>query len=276
MITFEKKKRVQEGNIHVYLRGNNRNTVFYDDIERIVFIMKLNQYAIHFSVIIFAFVLMDNHVHLQIKTNRLSEFMKAFLQSYVIWYNKKNGTSGNLFSSPFGSASKGSKSWHIDRILYILQNPVKHGACQHPSQYKWSSYHFQFRQKNPLRNFIKIDPSFINSEFTSKEILDSTILKKTLSLSEFKEDFNNSKACVPDEEISKQLISKISGISIYQLKKEEMRNLINFLYFSANATIRQISSLTHENYNYVSKVLKGRTNNAEISAEGVDLRRRST
>lgn len=248
----------------MYLRGNNRNTVFYDDTERIIFIMKLNQYAIHFSVIIFAFVLMDNHVHLHIKTSRLSEFMKAFLQSYVRWYNKKNGTSGNLFSSPFGSASKGSKSWHIDRILYILQNPVKHGACLHPSEYKWSSYHFQFRQKNPLRNFLKIDPSFINSEFTSKEVLDSALLKKTLSLSEFKEDFINSKACVPDEEISKQLMSYINSISISQLKKTEMKDLIKFLYFSANATIRQISSVTHENYNYVFRVIKGREDNEEI------------
>jgi len=264
MKTFEKKKRVQEGNIHVYLRGNNRNTVFYDDIERIVFIMKLNQYAIKFGVIISAFVLMDNHIHLQINTKRLSEFMGTFLHSYVVWYNRKNDASGNLFCSPFGSVSKGSKSWHIDRILYILQNPVKHGACQHPGDYRWSSYHFQFKQKSSLRNFIKIDPSLINSEYPSKEMLDIALLNKTLSLTGFNEDFSNSKFCFPDEEISKQLKSNISGISISQLKKDEMRNLINFLYFSANATIRQISSLTHENYNYVSKILKGRANRTEI------------
>lgn len=265
MQTFEKKKRVQEGNIHVYLRGNSRNTVFYDDIERIVFIMKLNQYAIKFGVIIYAFVLMDNHIHIQINTNRLSEFMRSFLHSYVVWYNKKNDGSGNLFCSPFGSASKVSKFWQIDRILYILQNPVKHGACQHPGDYKWSSYHFQFRQKSSLRNFIKIDPSFINSEYPSKEKLDIALFNKTLSITEFNEDFSNSKLFFPDVEIAHQLKSNINGISISQLKKDEMRNLIKFLYFSANATIRQISSLTHENYNYVTKVLKERTISKEIS-----------
>ena len=265
MKTFEKKKRVQEGNIHVYIRGNSRNTVFYDDIERIVFIMKLNQYAISFGVKIFAFVLMDNHVHLQIYTNRLSEFMRTFLQSYVGWYNRKNDGSGNLFCSPFGSASKGSKSWHIDRILYILQNPVKHGACQHPGDYKWSSYHFQFNQKNPLRNYIEVDTCMIHTEFATKELLDAALLKKTLSVTEFKEDFNNSKTYVPDEEVSKQLKSSISGMSMSQLEKAEIKDLIKYLFFSANASIRQISSLTHENHSYITRILKERTNSAEKS-----------
>ncbi|EKD32437.1 MAG: transposase [uncultured bacterium] len=256
MKTFEKKKRVQEGNMHVYLRGNSRNTVFYDDIERIVFIMKLHQYAITFGVKIFAFVLMDNHVHLQIYTNRLTEFMRTFLHSYVRWYNKKNDGSGNLFCSPFGSASKGSKSWHIDRILYILQNPVKHGVCQHPSEYKWSSYSFRFNQKNPLRNYIKVDTSLIQAEFETKELLDRALLQKTLSITEFNEDFNNSKTCVPDEEIATQMKSNISGLTMSQMRKTEMKDLIRFLYFSANATIRQISSLTHENHSYITRILK--------------------
>ncbi|NTV18607.1 MAG: hypothetical protein HGA83_04185, partial [Bacteroidales bacterium] len=90
-------------------------------------------------------------------------------------------------------------------------------------------------------------------------------LKKTLSVTEFKEDFNNSKTYVPDEEISKQLKSSISGMSMSQMEKAEMKDLIKFLFFSANASIRQISSLTHENYSYITRILKERTNAAEKS-----------
>ncbi len=261
MKTFEKKRRVQEGNFHVYLRGNNRNTVFYDDMERIIFIKKLNHYATYYGVIIYAFVLMDNHVHLQIKTNRLSEFMKSFIQSFVFWYNRKNNTSGKLFCTPFGSAGRNSKSWQIDRILYILQNPVKHGACQHPSDYKWSSYHFHFNLRNKLSRYITLDTSVLNKEFKTRKLLDSALQNKILSLAEFKEDFSNTKQKVPDEAIIKQLKTFLNGKQMSTLTKPEMTDLIKFQYYIAGATIRQITSITHENYSFVTKILRENARN---------------
>jgi len=82
MKTFEKKKRVQEGNIHVFCRGNNRSTVFYNDIERYDFIRRLNRIANFYDSKIQEFALMDNHFHLQIRTEQLSIFMKSLLQGY--------------------------------------------------------------------------------------------------------------------------------------------------------------------------------------------------
>ena len=241
MKTFEKKRRVQEGNFHVYLRGNNRNTVFYDDMERIIFIKKLNHYATYYGVIIYAFVLMDNHVHLQI--------------------NRKNSTSGKLFCTPFGSAGRNSKSWQIDRILYILQNPVKHGACQHPSDYKWSSYHFHFNLRNKLSRYITLDTSVLNKEFKTRKLLDSALQNKILSLAEFKEDFSNTKQKVPDEAIIKQLKTFLNGKQMSTLTKPEMTDLIKFQYYIAGATIRQITSITHENYSFVTKILRENARN---------------
>ncbi len=63
---FGRKARIQSGNIHVYLRGNCRYNVFYDDKDRIEFLIRCNNVAHKYDTKILAFVLMDNHVHLQL------------------------------------------------------------------------------------------------------------------------------------------------------------------------------------------------------------------
>jgi len=56
--------RIQAGNIHVYFRGNCRFNIFYDDKDRIEFLIRCNNVAQKHETKILAFVLMDNHVHL--------------------------------------------------------------------------------------------------------------------------------------------------------------------------------------------------------------------
>ena len=62
----EKKIRVQAGNLHVCVRGNNRNNVFYVDAERIAFLRHCQRAAIKTNTVIEQFAIMDNHAHLQL------------------------------------------------------------------------------------------------------------------------------------------------------------------------------------------------------------------
>ena len=130
--------RVQEGSIHVYFRGNNRNNVFYEDVDRVSFLSRCGYYSKKYNSTVQEFVLMDNHIHLQLQTNQLTRLMKSILVSFVHYYNQKHNTSGNLFQSPFSSVCKYSDEWKIDSMLYILQNPLAAEICKHPADYKWS------------------------------------------------------------------------------------------------------------------------------------------
>lgn len=256
MKTFEKKKRVQEGNFHVYFRGNNRTIVFYDDIERIEFIKRLYFASLRYETFVWAFVLMTNHVHIQLVTMRLTEFMKGFLQSYVRWYNIKNQTNDKLFKTPFNSTCKRSEKWIADSILYILQNPIKAGICQHPSEYKWSSYHFHFHRFSPLNKYIKVDTSFIDKIFINIKNLDIAIKERMLAIPEINESSNGTWENTPDNKLADTMQLYLKGKSFHLLTINEVESLIKYLKYETNASFRQIASLTHQNYNYVIRICK--------------------
>lgn len=165
-------RRIQEGYIHSYIRGNNKKVIFYDDEDRIDFLEKCKRFAKQFDTKILEFVLMDNHVHLQLHTSKLTLFMKSLLMSYVQTYNYKHKSADKLFKTPFSSAAKHTDEWAIENMLYILKNPVKAGICEYPADFKWSSYGFHYGGETLLKHFINVDTSLIDTFFGRKEALD--------------------------------------------------------------------------------------------------------
>ena len=61
---------------HVLSRGNERRDIFYDDKDRHLFLGTLTEVSDRFDVDVFAYVLMSNHYHVLLKTNR-SNLSKA-------------------------------------------------------------------------------------------------------------------------------------------------------------------------------------------------------
>ena len=250
-----KLRRIQSGNIHVFFRGNSRNTVFYDDLEREVFLKKLKSYSNKLESRILAFILMDNHVHIQLITSCLSELFSNFLRDYSKWYNSRKGLSDKLFKTPFSSACKYSDEWILNSNLYILNNPIKAGICKHPSEYEWSSYHFHHNKSNPLSSFIDVDTRFIDSIFKTKEELNEAILNFQPNIGELKQRGKDKWTKTPDSIINKYLSNKLNGRSLFALNKEETINMIISLRKETDASYSQIASILHESYEYVRRVL---------------------
>lgn len=249
-------KRVQKGSIHVYFRGNNRNNVFYDDADRISFLIRCGYYSKKYCSVVQEFALMDNHVHLQLQTSQLTGLMTSMLCSFGHYYNRKHNTSGTLFQSPFNSVCKHYDEWKIDSMLYILQNPLAAEICNHPADYKWSSYNFHFNGKTPLKKYIQVDTSLVDKNFKTIKELDTAIFErkiKNVEIDEYKhkqfDRLSNSDLC--------SLISKLTnGKSIFTLTKSELEDLIIKLHTETSASMFQIATLTHEHYDYVKKICK--------------------
>jgi len=68
--------------------------------------------------------------------NHLSHFFNAYTKAYNILY----GTRGSLFERPFRRKQITNEKYLRQVILFIHNNPVHHGFCEHPSEYPWSSY----------------------------------------------------------------------------------------------------------------------------------------
>ena len=62
------------------------------------------------------------------------------MNAYAKYYNKRTGRHGNLFERPFKRKIIENEGYLKQVILYIHNNPVHHGFCNHPVEYPWNSY----------------------------------------------------------------------------------------------------------------------------------------
>ena len=131
----------ESGFYHVALRGNGKQIIFEDDLDRQFFLKLLKTKAAVDSVRIIAWCLMSNHVHLLIDDSKdaLSHFMQATSTAYARYFNKKSGHVGAVFQGRFTSVPITSDSQLLQAVRYIHDNPAKAGMGA-ADAYRWSSY----------------------------------------------------------------------------------------------------------------------------------------
>ncbi|PKP53186.1 MAG: hypothetical protein CVT92_05580 [Bacteroidetes bacterium HGW-Bacteroidetes-1] len=106
----------------------------------------------------YAWVLMKNHFHLLVKIRNVEECLNLtgfenlsglkplhqhfsnLFNAYTKAYNKYHETRGALFERPFKRKLIDNDNYLRQIVLYIHNNPVHHGFCEHPLEYPWSSY----------------------------------------------------------------------------------------------------------------------------------------
>lgn len=124
------------------LRGNEKRSIFLDDEDRSRFldVMRIKEVENEFEL--YAYCLMDNHVHLLIneKGSSIARIMKCINVSYVIYFNRKYNRVGHLFQNRFRSEVINQDSYLLSAARYIHNNPVHAGITDSPGKYKWSSY----------------------------------------------------------------------------------------------------------------------------------------
>ena len=88
---------------HVFSRGNNQQDIFLTDDDRHLFLDTIGQMSERFDTEIFAYVLMDNHYHLLLRTPKanLSRSMQWFGTAYTRRFNLDHFQSGHLFQGRF-------------------------------------------------------------------------------------------------------------------------------------------------------------------------------
>ncbi|NCT83721.1 MAG: transposase [Comamonadaceae bacterium] len=127
---------------HVILRGNNRQAIFYSDLDRQQLLEVLREVALQYGVAIHAYVLMDNHIHLLLtppEAPALSRMMQALGRRYVGWFNARHQRSGTLWEGRFRAGLIEGERHLLACMRYIEFNPVRAGLCAEPAQWAWSS-----------------------------------------------------------------------------------------------------------------------------------------
>jgi len=135
------REKSSTGIYHIMIRGINRQNIFEDDEDRERFVDTIARYKKETDFKLYAYCLMNNHVHLLVKENKieLSKIMKRIGTSYAYYFNWKYGRNGHLFQDRYKSEVIENDAYFNIAIRYIHQNPVKAGISK-MNEYKWSSY----------------------------------------------------------------------------------------------------------------------------------------
>jgi putative transposase len=138
----------------VIVRGNNRTEIFCADIDYQFYLGKLLLACKKHDCQIHAYVLMTNHVHLLITPQDemgVGKAMQMLGRYYVQYYNYTYRRTGTLWEGRYKATLIDSEAYLLTCMRYIELNPVRAGMVAHPSEYPWSSYHFNaFGQPNDL------------------------------------------------------------------------------------------------------------------------------
>ncbi|WP_404330350.1 REP-associated tyrosine transposase [Mesobacillus maritimus] len=243
----EARRKSTSGVYHVMLRGANRQEIFHDDEDRIKFLDCLKKYKGIANFTLYAWCLMDNHIHLLLREGEeeLANTMKRIGVSYVGFYNWKYCTTGHLFQDRFKSENVETEEYFLTVVRYIHQNPVKAGICSQVEEWKWSSCAGYYNRGDDSEGLLDRD--------TVLEMFGET---RSLAITQFKafNERTNNDECLEDnyrrkltDEQARDEIKRLLGeVEIAQIKSlpgwQRDHYLIKIKYIEG-INIRQIARI---------------------------------
>lgn len=129
--------------IHIMVCGNNRQSIFFDDVEKRSYLEWLRDAAREYELLVHAYVLMPNHVHiLATPKNELSvaRTMQSVGRRYAQLFNQNHQRTGTIWEGRFKSCLMEPESFFLVIQKFIETNPVRVGLVQKPEDWPWSSY----------------------------------------------------------------------------------------------------------------------------------------
>ena len=136
---------------HIYNRGNDKRTIFFQERNYEFFLQKVEKYIVP-SADVLAWCLMPNHFHFLVRANAasikqvkdkpipinaLTEAIRLLLSSYSKAIQKQESLTGNLFQQK-------TKFKNVDEYLttafhYVHQNPFRAKLVPRIEDWRWSS-----------------------------------------------------------------------------------------------------------------------------------------
>ena len=236
---------------HIMLRGINKQIIFHDKEDSYKFLKILSQTKEKLNFDIFAYCIMNNHVHLLIKEKEIpiGKIVGTVASKFATWYNTKYERVGYLFQDRFKSEAVETNEYFLTVIRYIHQNPVKAGLCKSVGEYEFSSY-----------NEFLSTPFLVNKDF----VFECTNIQSFLTLHNNINDddcleINENVKIRITEEKAQMLFQKLTGckdktVFLNQSETNQQKH-IQALHESG-LSIRQISTLTGLTKSAIEKYLK--------------------
>ncbi len=195
---------------HIVQRGNRNMLVFFDESDKRLYLRILKEQSKKHNLQIWAYCLMDNHIHLIAVPSSPSSLARTLANThwqYSRLINFKNNWRGYLWQGRFFSCPM-DENYLFTAVRYVERNPVKAGIVQNAEDYPWSSAKAHIKRSADeilsdcfLTNNIKdwSDYLKIESEKDHELIEKHTRTGKPLGSESFIHEIENKlKTCLPD------------------------------------------------------------------------------
>ena len=134
------RSELPNGVYHVTNRGTDERPIYLDDIDRKTFLTLLGSVVVLHDWTCHAFCLMTTHYHLIVETDQpnLSRGMRRLNGGYAQSFNERHDRRGHVFGGRY-SVYVIDRDDHLEAsCLYVLENPVRAGLSEKPSEWPWS------------------------------------------------------------------------------------------------------------------------------------------
>jgi REP element-mobilizing transposase RayT len=117
---------------HIMARGIDKTNIFRDDEDKIRFLERLGRIVAEGKCVIYAWVLMDNHVHLIFKSGEtgVSTAMRKLLTGYALYFNRRHRRTGHLFENRYKSILCEEDKCLSALVRYIHLNHLRAGLVK--------------------------------------------------------------------------------------------------------------------------------------------------
>lgn len=126
---------------HITQRGNNRQDAFFVDDDRRFYLHLLKAKAEQYGLVIHAYCLMTNHVHIVATPSDEDSLAKGIGRThylYTHYINRRHGRSGHLWQNRFFSCPL-DEPYFLSAVRYVERNPVRARRVRKAWRYPWSS-----------------------------------------------------------------------------------------------------------------------------------------
>lgn len=126
---------------HITQRGNYRQAVFESDEDYSRYLEWLKLYSKKYSLKIWSYCLMGNHVHfigVPMEPDSLAKTFNTLHMRYSQHFNMRNKTAGHLWQGRFYSCVLDERHLYAG-MRYVENNPVRARIAGRAEQYRWSS-----------------------------------------------------------------------------------------------------------------------------------------
>lgn len=267
------RRRGEFSTYHIILRGNEKKNIFLDSGDKERFLEILSKIKKRYNFSVYAYCLMDNHLHLIIydNGNDISLIMKSLGVSYVMYFNKKYQRVGHLFQDRYKSQIVDDDNYLLELSKYIHNNPVKAGMVEDGADYRWSSFRQyvdgNFYEKNDLLSMSKILGMFSGKQsFAQKEyylyVTDSEGNVQFISGNGFisdEEENNNYLSLIDDAKKKIKNIARNKGLTVEELirNRKTRDDAIRELRKNTSLKLKEIGELLGGlSESRVSRILK--------------------